>query len=232
MRYPELHEGTLVRRYKRFLADIELPGGDVITAHCANPGAMTTCAVEGGRVWISESDDPRRKLRFTWELAEVGGEMLSINTGRSNRVVEEALLAGKIPELDGFDELEREKKVGDSRIDFALRRGRDKPDLVEVKTVTLAVGDRAAAFPDSVTARGKRHVEELIDARERGHRAALLFLCARTGIDRVRLAGDIDPDYAAAARRAETEGVDIVAYGCRLDLERFEVGERLELVLD
>jgi sugar fermentation stimulation protein A len=230
VRYPRLIEGTLVRRYKRFLSDIELAGGEVVTAHCANPGAMTTCAIEGGRVWISTSDDPRRKLRYSWELAEVDGEMLSINTGRSNRVIEEALRARKIPELAGYREVKREIAVGDSRIDFVLE-GAGKPRLVEVKTVTLWVGERAAAFPDSVTTRGRRHVEELIAARERGHRTALLFFCARTGIDRVRLAADIDPEYATAARRAAAAGVELVAYGCELDVERFEIGARLELEL-
>ena len=231
MRYPELIEGTLVRRYKRFLAEIELAGGLEVTAHCANPGAMTTCAVPGGRVWISESADPARKLRYSWEIAEVDGALLSINTGRSNRVIEEALHARRIAELGDYDEVLREVKVGESRIDFVLESAGTVPALVEVKTVTLAVGDRAAAFPDSVTARGTRHVEALTAARDRGHPATLLFFCGRAEIDRVRLAADIDPAYAEAVGRAVSAGVNVLAYGCRISLERFELGDRLELDL-
>jgi sugar fermentation stimulation protein A len=230
VRYPPLIEGRLVRRYKRFLADVEV-GGEVVTAHCANPGRMTTCAEVGGAVWLSESSDPRRKLGYRWELAEIGGELLSVNTARSNQVVEEALLAGSLPAFAGHGELRREVAVGGSRIDFALDLGGGGRCLIEVKTVTLAVGDGVCAFPDSVTARGRRHLETLIAARARGDRAALLFLCARAGARSIRPADDIDPAYGETLRRAAAAGVEIHGRGCAISLAEIRLGERLPVAL-
>lgn len=221
-----LLSGRLIRRYKRFLADVEIDEG-IVVAHCANPGAMTTCAPEGAPVWLSESDNPRRKLRYSWELVDVDGELVSVNTARSNRVVEEALNAGRIPELAGYRAVEREVRWGKSRLDFVLRGAPDC--LVEVKTVTLKTGAGECAFPDSVTARGRRHLEELIGAVGAGRRAVLLFLCARAGTRRIRPADEIDPAYGATLRAAAAAGVEVLAFGCVLSPSEIVLGERLPI---
>ena len=228
---PPLHPGRLVRRYKRFLADVELDGGEVVTAHCANPGSMKSCAVAGGRVWLSHSDDPRRRLAYSWELARVGGQMIVINTARGNQVVAEALERGAVAELAGAGTVRREVRVGDkSRIDFLLEDGGART-YVEVKSVTLAAGPGIAAFPDSVTERGARHMEELIRLRRAGHRAVLLFCVARTRVARVRPADEIDPTYGRTLRRAARAGVDILAYGCAVGPKRITLRHRLPIDL-
>ncbi len=228
---PPLHEGRLVRRYKRFLADVELAGGEMVTAHCANPGSMNSCAVEGGHVWLSHSDDPRRRLAYSWELARVGGQMVVINTARGNQVVAEALERGAVAELAGAGGVRREVRVGDrSRIDFLLEDG-DARTYVEVKSVTLAAEPGVAAFPDSVTERGTRHLEELIRLHRAGHRAVLLFCVARTRVARVRPADEIDPTYGRTLRRAAAAGVDILAYGCAIGTRRITLRKQLPIEL-
>jgi len=227
-----LIEGTLVRRYKRFLADIELAGGEQVTAHCANPGSMKTCAPDGARVWVSTSDDPRRKLRYSWELVESAGAIVCINTQWGNRVVQEALAAGSIPELAGYRTVRPEVRFGEkSRIDFLLSDG-DGPDcFVEVKTVTMHGGGRVAAFPDSVTTRGRRHLEELSRAMDEGYRAVLLFLCARDPSDLVVPADHIDPQYGETLRRVAERGVEILAVGCTVTPEAITASHPLEVSL-
>jgi sugar fermentation stimulation protein A len=226
-----LLEGRLVRRYKRFLADIELDDGGVVTAHCANPGSMSTCALPGGRVWVSESDNPKRKLRFSWELARVGGQMVIINTARGNQLVADALARRRIPELAGDGAVKREVRVGErSRIDFMLGDG-ERRTYVEVKSVTLDVGDRVAAFPDSVTTRGARHLEELIALREQGHRAVLLFCVCRSSVTEVRPADEIDPTYGETLRRAAANGVEVLAYGCSVGPRQIGIRRRLPVDL-
>lgn len=228
---PPLIEGRLIRRYKRFLADVVLADGERVTAHCANPGSMTTCMVEGGRVWLSRSPSKQRKLPYTWEIAEVGQSLVCVNTGRANELVAEALSAGTIRELAGYPEFTREVRYGESsRIDFLLsasgatgeqRTGKsagkstDKSGLcyVEVKSVTLDGGDNTAAFPDSVTVRGTKHLRELCAVIAAGHRAVLLFVCNRTGARVVRPADEIDPLYGYNLRRARAAGLEILAYG-------------------
>lgn len=208
--------GRLVARYKRFFADVALRGGEVVTAHCANPGSMRTCAEPGARVWLSRSNDPKRRLAWTWELAEIGGAMIAVNTARANQIVAEALAARAIAELGAYETIQREAKAGASRIDFLLGRGGERT-WVEVKCATMDGGGGDAAFPDSVTDRGARHVGELERLRKRGDRAVLLFCVARAGVSRVRPADEIDPVYGAALRRAAARGVEVLAYRAAID---------------
>jgi sugar fermentation stimulation protein A len=219
-------EGRLLRRYKRFFADVELADGRVVVSHCANPGSMTGCLRERARVWLSESDSPTRRLRFTWELVEAErGHLVCVNTARANQVVAEAL--PRLPELRGWGDMRREVRYGErSRVDFLLRRGR-RLCYLEVKSVTLDLGRRVAGFPDSVTERGRRHLEELITTRAAGHRAVLLFAVGRTGARSVRPADDIDPRYGEALRRAVRSGVEVLAYATRLSPTGMSVSRRL-----
>jgi sugar fermentation stimulation protein A len=211
----ELIEGRLLRRYKRFLSDVELADGAVVTAHCANPGSMKTCMVEGERVWLSESKDPKRRLRYTWELAEVAGARIFVNPLAANKVVFEGLERGVLAELDQYDNVQKEVRFGKSRIDFMLSRGKDQC-FVEVKNVTLTLGSGRAAFPDSVTERGTKHLKELIQIKRSGHRAVLLFCVSRSDARSAEAAADIDPTYADWLARAQAEGVEVLAYKCKI----------------
>ena len=207
--------GTLVARYKRFFADVRLDNGAVVTAHCPNTGSMLGCNAPGARVWLSESDNPKRKLGYTWELVEAHpGVLVGIHTGRANRLVEEAIQGGVIGELSRYAQLRREVKFGreSSRIDLCLS-GPGLPDCyVEVKNVTAAVGDGVAIFPDAVSTRGAKHLRELMYMAESGHRAVLLFCVQRADVAEVRPADAIDPDYGATLRQALSAGVEAMAY--------------------
>lgn len=213
---PQLEEGRLIKRYKRFFADIECSDGSVITAHCANTGSMKNCMAAGARVWFSRNDDPKRKLKATWELVETPhGRTACINTGRANRLVEEALMAGVITELAGFSQLRREVKYGEenSRADFCLAFDQQSV-FVEVKSVTLGfAGTDTAAFPDAVTTRGAKHLRELSALATSGQRAVLIYCVNLSGITAVRAAKEIDPEYAAALDEAKAAGVEVLAYG-------------------
>ena len=227
-----LIEGRLVRRYKRFLADVELADGARITAHCPNPGAMTTCMVVGGRVWLSLRENQTRKLPYTWELAEVDQSLVCVNTARANDVVAEALQAGAIAELCDYREMAREVRYGDnSRVDFLLREPGARACYVEVKSVTLAAGERTAAFPDSVTTRGSKHLRELCNMVAAGHRAVLLFVCNRTNVDRVRPADEIDPVYGYTLRRARAAGVELLCYRAHMDARGMAIAGRIPISL-
>ena len=218
MKFPSpLVEGRLERRYKRFFADVRLSDGSLVTAHCANPGSMKSCLVEQGRVWLSDSNDPRRKLRLTWELAEASGARVFVNPLSANRVVHEALARGRVAELSGYTNLRREVRFGaHTRFDFLLEQG-DSRCFVEVKNVTLGLGNGRAAFPDSVTERGTRHLSELINAVASGHRAVLLFCVSRSDARSAEPATDIDPTYARWLTRARAAGVEVLAYKCRIN---------------
>lgn len=231
MQLPDLTEGRLLRRYKRFLADIELADGSVVVAHCPNPGSMKTCQPEHGRVWISHSTNPKRKLAFTWELVMAEGSMTLVNTHRANPIVEEALHANRIRELRDFDSLRREVPYGESsRIDFLLSWGEQRTYL-EVKNVTMADGPGRAMFPDSITARGTKHLRELMAMVEEGHTAVLLFCCSRAGTKGIRPADEIDPLYGKTLREAAQAGVQILAYGCELDTQQVIMGRALPIDL-
>ena len=207
-----LLRGRLIRRYKRFLADIESESGEVLTIHCPNSGAMTGCATPGSIVYYSDSLNPRRKLRYTLEVVETPTAMICVNTHRANGLVEEALRGSLIPSLSGFESLTREVPYGEerSRVDFLLRFVHTAC-YVEVKNATLSVGSNVAAFPDAVSLRGQKHLRELMSMVERGHRAALIYCVARTDVDCVRAAYEVDPVYAETLIEARQRGVEVYA---------------------
>lgn len=233
--YPALEEARLLRRYKRFLADIELASGEQMTIHCPNTGSMLNCMKEGGRVWFSRSNDPKRKLPGTWEISETPqGRLACVNTGRANAIVEEALRAGVISELAGFTALRREVAYGEekSRIDFHLTFDTG-PAYVEVKSVTLGFdGSDIAAFPDAVTQRGAKHLRELATLARQGVRAVQLYCVNLTGIEAVRPAEEIDPGYAIALRAAVLDGVEVLAYGVTLDGQQVRIERALAVLLN
>ncbi|PHN63962.1 DNA/RNA nuclease SfsA [Pseudomonas viridiflava] len=230
---PELEQGRLIIRYKRFLADIETDSGELLTIHCPNTGSMLNCMMPGGRVWFSRSSDPKRKLPGTWEISETPqGRFACINTGRANTLVEEALRAGVISELNGFTAFKREVAYGQekSRVDFRL----EYPDghvYLEVKSVTLGFDESAvAAFPDAVTQRGARHLRELAALAREGVRSVLLYCVNLTGIESVRPAQEIDPAYALALKDAMDAGVEVLAYGVHLDPQEVRIDRRLQVL--
>lgn len=216
---PPLQKATLIKRYKRFLADVTLPDGTELTMHCANTGAMTGCAEPGDTVWYSTSDNPKRKYPHSWELTEtVAGDWIGINTLRANQVAIEAVRDGHVAELASYPEIRSEVKYGDenSRIDMLLS-GNNHPDCyVEVKSVTLLGDDRQGFFPDAVTTRGQKHLRELMLIANQNSRAVLFFVVQHSGIDKISVADFIDPDYGQLLRQAMDCGVEVLAYGCEI----------------
>lgn len=231
MRFPApLVPATLVRRYKRFLADVVLPSGETVTVHCANPGSMIGLNVAGARVWLSRSDNPKRKLAHSWELVEVdlgtGAELVGINTAHPNALAAEALAAGAIAELAGYPSLRREVRYGrSSRVDFLLEGPGRPPCYLEIKNVHLMRRPGLAEFPDAVTKRGAKHLGELGDMVAAGARAVMLFLIQIASARRFALARDIDPAYGKAFDAARRAGVEAIAYRCAIDCDGIEVIE-------
>lgn len=229
MRFPApLIPATLLRRYKRFLADVVLPTGEEITVHVANPGAMLGLNAAGARIWLSKSSNPNRKLAYSWELVEADLcgtlELIGVNTAHPNAIVAEAIAADAIPELAGYTSVRREVKYGrNSRVDFLLEHPGRTPCYVEVKNVHLMRQPGLAEFPDSVTARGAKHLDELAGKAAAGHRAVMLFLIQIGSADRFALAADIDPAYAKAFTRARIAGVEAVAYRCAISSDGIAV---------
>jgi len=226
-------EARLLRRYKRFFADVETRDGRKLTVHCPNPGSMRGLIREGAVVRCSRSDNPRRKLRHTLEMVRVGSTWVGVHTGRANAVAEEAIRSSLVPDLAGYRRLRRE--VADSlgsRIDFLLadHPADPRPAWIEVKSVTLAESG-LARFPDSVTERGRRHALALANLVEQGARAALLFLVQRADCDRVAPADDIDPAYGAALREAAARGVEVLALGARVTPRAIRVIGTLPVLL-
>ncbi|MAJ93504.1 MAG: DNA/RNA nuclease SfsA [Rhodospirillaceae bacterium] len=231
MDFPDpLLRGTLVKRYKRFMADVMLESGDTVTAHCANTGAMLGVQNPGSEVWLSPARNPDRKLKFTWEMIRIGESLVGINTAHPNKIVAEAIEAGKIPELSGYGDLRREVKYGtNSRIDILLSED-GKPDCyVEIKNVHLMRDTGVAEFPDSVSTRAAKHQGELANMVEQGARSVTVYLCQREDCDSFRLAADIDPDYARAVKDAKQRGVEAICYACALTPEAISVSHRLEM---
>ncbi|PJE30680.1 Sugar fermentation stimulation protein A [Pseudooceanicola marinus] len=220
---------TLVRRYKRFLADIRLEDGQEVTAHCANPGSMMGLAEPGSRIWVEPNDDPKKKLKYGWRLVEhADGHFTGVDTAVPNRALREALLAGGVPGLDGYASVRPEQKYGEkSRIDFLLSDPARADCYVEVKSVTLSRQPGLAEFPDSVTARGLKHLQELAQMAQAGHRAVMLFLVQRTDAERTGLAADIDPAYAAGFAAARAAGVEVLAFGCNISPQEITLGAPL-----
>ncbi len=216
----------LIKRYKRFLADARLEDGREVTAHCANPGSMLGLAEPGMKVWLEPNDDPRKKLKFGWRLVEHdNGHFTGVDTSVPNRALKAALMAHEVPGLPPYNLVRPEVKYGEnSRIDFLLSG--DGPDTyVEVKSVTLSRQSGLAEFPDSVTARGAKHLAELAQMVKQGHRAVMFYLVQRTDCTAVTLAGDIDPAYKAAFDHAADAGVIVLAHACRIDPTGITLGD-------
>ncbi len=230
LKFPSpLTEATLIKRYKRFLADVTLWDGKHLTIYCPNTGGMTHCDILGSRIWFSTSLNTQRKYPNTWELVEVdGGELVNINTLTANALVAEAISEGTIIELAGYEHLTREVKYGqeNSRIDFRLTRG-DEHCYVEVKSVTLCESNGHGFFPDAVTSRGTKHLRELMHLRQQGHRSVLLFCVQHTGIRDVAPANHIDPCYSQTLARALACGVEILIYQADISLDEIRLARRL-----
>ena len=228
MRFPlPLRRATLLTRYKRFLSDHRFEDGSTVTAHVANPGAMTGLVDEGLETWLSPAANPKRKLPFSWEMVRIGDGLVGVNTGWPNRLAADAIETGAIPQLAGYDTIRREVAYGTrSRVDFLLEAEDRPPCYVEVKNVHLKRGP-AAEFPDSVTARGTKHLRELAAVAQGGARAVMLYIVQREDCDSFTLAADIDPAYAAAFAEARTSGVEALAYACRLSTDGIAVDRPL-----
>ncbi len=233
---PPLIRGVLARRYKRFLADVEI-GGKLETVHCPNPGAMLGLSTPGSEVWVSRSRNQARKLPLTLELVRVGDCLVGVNTTHPNGLVEEALRAGAIPELAGYDTVRREVRYGtSSRIDLLLEGAGRPPCHVEIKNVHLRRLDGpnpgAAEFPDSVTVRGTKHLGELAEVARAGGRAVMVYVVQRDDCDRFTLAGDIDPDYVQAMTLAKAAGVEALCYTCAVTTHGITLAAPLPLAID
>ncbi len=236
-----LQSGKFILRYKRFMADVELEDGSQITIHCPNTGSMKNCLFSGRKVWFLDSENPKRKYSCTWELAEIpvifdGVEkntLAGLNTGRANKLVEEALREKRVESLSEYSEIRREVKYGEenSRVDFLLQQENLPDCYVEVKSVTLAMGEGLGLFPDSVTSRGTKHLRELTAIVENGGRAVLLFCVQHTGIDRVAAAEEIDPVYAEALRQAVKAGVEVIAMGADISTESISLERVLPVLI-
>ncbi|WP_199610559.1 DNA/RNA nuclease SfsA [Flocculibacter collagenilyticus] len=231
---PPLQPAQLVKRYKRFLADITLPCGEEQTIHCANTGAMTGCAETNNTVWYSVSDNAKRKYPRSWELTQTFSDhFICVNTQRANQLVEEALNNNVIRELSGYTSLKREVKYGNenSRIDFLLTDEHQPNTYIEVKSVTLLEGQAQGYFPDAVTVRGQKHIRELIEMVEAGHRAVLFFAVLHTGIHTVSPAKHIDPQYAQLLAEAVQKGVEVLAYTADITPDEIVLSKSVPIVI-
>ncbi|HBV9802990.1 TPA: DNA/RNA nuclease SfsA [Klebsiella aerogenes] len=230
---PPLQSATLIKRYKRFLADVITPEGQALTLHCPNTGAMTGCATPGDTVWYSTSDNPKRKYAHTWELTETRqGAVICVNTLRANTLAKEAVLAGNIPELAGYNILKSEVKYGEenSRIDLMLQAEDRRNCYIEVKSVTLAEKEYGY-FPDAVTARGQKHLRELMSVAAAGHRAVILFAVLHSAIDRFSPAHHIDAKYAQLLIEAQEKGVEILAWKAELSTKMMTLNKPIAVAL-
>ena len=235
MQFPSpLITGSLVQRYKRFLADVRLDSGDTVTATCPNTGSMMGLKEPGQRVWLSTSDSPTRKYKHTWELVEAdfgaGPTIVGINTNHPKRIVADAIAAGQIKELKGYAELKREVKYGtNSRIDILLADSKKSPCYVEIKNVHMMRSVPRAEFPDSVTERGAKHLAELAGMVEAGNRAVMLYLIQISTPTSFSFAADIDPAYVAAFDRARAAGVEALAYRCHVTSDGIEIDKAVPI---
>ncbi len=235
MRLPPLTEGRLIRRYRRFLADVRLRDGTVVTAHCPNTGSLLGCDRPGSPVWLSRAAGPRRRLAWTWELVEpVPGVRVCIHTGRTNAIVAEAVEGGRIAPLAGYARLRREVRFGreGSRADLLLEDPARGRCFVEVKHVTAVDAAGRAIFPDAVTERGRRHLRELAHHRRAGDRAVLVFCVARGDARALRPADEIDPAYGAALREALAAGVEAYAFACRVGRRSVAIARQIRVSLE
>jgi sugar fermentation stimulation protein A len=235
----KLQEGVLLKRYKRFLADITTQAGESITIHCPNTGSMKNCQEPGSRIWYSDSENPNRKYACTWELVEVDNKhIVGINTGLANKLVHEAIISNRIIELTTYESIRTEVAYGEqkSRIDLLLEGTAKDPDAlcyVEVKNVSLGLGDGLGSFPDAVTTRGQKHLQELLHMHSLGHRAVLLFCVQHSGIRRIIPADNIDPEYGRLLREVASKGVEVIAYRADFDVQdsRVMLREKVPVLL-
>lgn len=226
-----LKEAILLKRYKRFLADIQI-GDEVITAHVPNTGSMTSCWEPSWKCAVSRSDNPNRKMPYTLEFTHNGDSWIGVNTANANKLAHNWIKNGLIPELKGYAAITPEKKIGDSRIDFFLENHPTLPPCyVEVKSVTLKL-DGLAQFPDAVSERGQKHLKELIGLKCAGLRAAMLFIVQREDVDLMRPAHSIDKKYGALLKEAHAAGVEILVYQCKMDLNEISFGKSLPFHLE
>ena len=232
MRFSEpLIPARLIRRYKRFLADVVLPDGEQTTVHCPNPGSMLGLDREGSKIWLSRSPNPKRKLPLTFEIIEVEGGLVGINTMHPNRLVEEAVRDGVVPELSGYDSIRREVAYDEGcRIDLLLEGEGKPPCYVEIKNVHLK-REREAEFPDCVTKRGAKHLGALERLIPTGARAVTVYVVQRTDCSAFGLAEDIDPDYAAAFVKARDGGVEMLCYRCAISVDEIKLASALPIVI-
>ncbi len=217
MKFPtKLIKGKIIKRYKRFLADIELEDGQVVVAHTANTGSMKTCWEPGWKVLCSYHDDPKRKLKYSLELTNNGKSWILVNTSMPNKLAYEAVEKELITELKGYDHIKPEAKIGKSRIDLLLTKESGEKCYVEIKNVTLRADDGGAQFPDGVTERGQKHLKELMEIKKSGDRACMLYMVNRADVDSFSPAEHIDPKYAELLREAESKGVEILVYQTKI----------------
>jgi sugar fermentation stimulation protein A len=229
--WPTLIKGVLIKRYKRFLADVKLDNGEIITAHCPNSGRMIECSEPGSNVYLSYHDNPKRKLQYTWELIKMPSSLVGVNTNIPNLLVFNTIKDGNIPELNGYTEFNREKSVGkNSRLDIFLEKKRRKSCYVEVKNCTL-VRDRLASFPDAVTARGLKHLKELQELKKNNNRCVMFYLVQRLDAERFTPEYPIDPAYGNELKKAKQNGVEILVYDVNIDLKKISINNKIPYTL-
>lgn len=229
---PKLIKGKLIRRYKRFLADVEMETGEVITVHCPNSGSMKGCAIEGAPVWLSVSDNPKRKYPHTWELVQAPQTLIGVNTLVPNRLVKFSIENGLVPELKGYDAVKSEVKTSDhTRLDLMLESSERQNCYIEIKNCTL-VEHGVAMFPDAVTTRGQKHLQELIDLAAQGFRAVIFYLVQRTDARVFKPADEIDPDYGKGLRKAVKNGVEILVKDTVIDMDLIRINRSIPVDLD
>ncbi|MFC2152392.1 DNA/RNA nuclease SfsA [Bacteroidota bacterium] len=225
----KLIHGRLIKRYKRFLADIKLDSGEIIIAHCTNSGSMKSCLEDDAEVYLSPVNDPKRKTKFTWEMIKINNDWVGINTGNPNKLAYEAVLDNKIEKLVGYTEVKREVKFKDSRFDI-MAKNENETCFIEVKNVTLKEGNYAL-FPDAVTSRGKKHLETLIKVKEEGMRAVMLYIIQRTDANIFAPAKDIDPEYTKTLKKAYSCGVEIIPMQVKVTPEKIVLLKELPFEL-
>ena len=226
---PLVH-GKLIKRYKRFLTDVELDTGEIVIAHCTNSGSMKTCIEEGAEVYLTHVDDPKRKTQYTWEMIKINDDWIGINTGIPNVLVYEAIRDQKIKGLNTYTDVKREVKFEDSRFDVFAKNEAEEC-FIEVKNVSMKVGEYAR-FPDAVTTRGKKHLETLIRVKESGMRAVMFYVIQRSDISVFGLAYDVDLAYAEALKKAVDCGVEVFAYQAEVKPEGIKLVKELPVDLN
>ena len=220
--------GRLIKRYKRFLADVQLEDSTVVVAHCTNSGSMISCIEEGARVYLSPAKDPKRKTRFTWEMIEINNLWVGINTSIPNQLIFEAVRDQEIPQLKGYTFVKREVKFEDSRFDVFAENEQEKC-FIEVKNVSMKVG-KAALFPDSVTTRGRKHLETLIRVKNQGMRAVMIYVIQRMDVNSFGPAQHIDPDYANTLSKALKAGVEVIALQAKVDPKGIQIVKEIPFI--